>query len=124
MRLGTNPWPIWNMHFRALLDSRNLGEVLEEPAATTMSTTSIQTTAQGAAPSRAAQDKQAKGLMALSVDEIYLTIVDESKTTREAWVKLEKLHASNSKARKAALARSGRASAGSKGKAYRVTFNG
>ncbi|KAF5831725.1 hypothetical protein DUNSADRAFT_12699 [Dunaliella salina] len=107
VRLGTNLWPIWNMQFRAVLDSKNLGEVLEEPAEAMTSTTSSQTTAQGAAPSRAAQDKQAKGLMALSVEKIYLTIVDESETTREAWVKLEKLHTGNSKARKAALAREG-----------------
>eukprot|EP00983_Pelagomonas_calceolata_P001618 54186-Pelagomonas_calceolata.AAC.1 len=93
------------MQFRAVLDSKGLGDVLaEQPAGGEESAASSQTgeVARGRA---AAQDRQAKGLVVLAVDDMYQPLVDECGTAREAWVKLENLHAGNSKARKAALAR-------------------
>ena len=103
VKLGTSPWPIWSMKFRAILDSKNLGDVLEEPA----EEDSARSSGEGAAavPGRTAKDRQAKGLMLLAVDDLYMSMVHEAATSREAWTKLEQLHAGSSKARRAALAR-------------------
>ena len=107
LKLGSqNPWPTWNMQFRAVLDSKNLGGVLEEqPAGGEASADSNQSEGEAAAPGRAAHDRMARGLMLLAVDDTFQPLIDESKTTREAWVKLEKLYAGNSRARRAALVR-------------------
>jgi len=52
-----------------------------------------------------AQDQQAKGLLMLHVEDALMYQIDECATTKEAWEKLAKLHAGNSMARRAALAR-------------------